>query len=130
MRIAQRVLLLFLTIACLTALNSSEAKKPQRPPGGGGDEKGGGLVNPAYVIMDGDNISRLKLLSFDGLQEQEVIKAKAFRGMSAPTWSPDGQWIAYKKGEEDGRSLRMIHPDGSGERIIYYANDAILEQMG
>lgn len=70
--------------------------------------------------MDGDNLSRLKLLSFDGLSEQQIIKAKAFRGMKAPAWSPDGNWIAYTKGEGDGKSLRLIRPDGTGERLIYY----------
>jgi hypothetical protein len=79
--------------------------------------------------MDGDNISRLKLLSFDGLEDQEIVKARAFHGMKSPTWSPDGQWIAYKKGEDDGRSLRMIHPDGSGERLVYFENGPLLEPI-
>ena len=109
---------LSLTLLCLTP---AHAKKPPQPPGGGGG--GGGssdLVTPAYVIMDGDNLSRLKLLSFDGLSEQEIVKAKAFRGMKAPTWSPDGQWIAFTRGEDLGKSLRIIRPDGSGEQVIYH----------
>ena len=116
-------------VACLLSFTLAQAKKPDNPGGEGGGGGGGGLVNPAYVVMDGDNISRLKLLSFDGLEDQEIVKAKAFRGMQAPTWSPDGQWIAYKKGEDDGRSLRMIHPDGSGEQTIYFENGPILEQI-
>ena len=118
-----RLLLLF-TAVCLMTLNLSETKKPANP---GVDDMG--LVNPAYIIMDGDNISRLKLLSFDGLEEQEIVKARAFQGMKAPTFSPDGQWVADKKGEDDRRSLQMIRPDGSGERIIYFENGPLLEPI-
>jgi probable HAF family extracellular repeat protein len=58
MRTSRRVLLLTLTIACLTCLNLSEAKKPDKPGGGGGGG-GSGQSNdpPVYELID--------LLGFD-----------------------------------------------------------------
>lgn len=54
MRSVRRILLLTFTLACLTSLNLSEAKKPTNPPGGGG---GGGNVNYTIIPLaspDGD----------------------------------------------------------------------------
>ena len=89
------------------------AKKPPK------DDGGGDLTNPAWVIIEGTP-ARVSLLSYDGLTDQEVVKPKARRSVKVPTWSPDGQWIAYTQGESSGKSIRIIRPDGSGERTIVY----------
>ena len=36
----------------------------------------------------------------------------------APSWSPDGIWVAYWRGQGDGLELRAIHPDGTGDRLV------------
>ena len=33
-----------------------------------------------------------------------------------PTWSPDGQWIAYF--EPGGAACLLVHPDGTGRRVV------------
>ena len=87
---------------------------PGRTPRGGG----GGLVNPAWVVNDTATLSTLRLLSFDGLKAQDIVKAKAFRGMYSPVWSPDGQWIAFAQGTGSGMSIRRVKPDGSNNQLV------------
>jgi Tol biopolymer transport system component len=88
--------------------------KPPKPPGGGG----GGLVNPGWVFVDSASISTLKLLSSDGLNAQEIVRGKAYRPIRAPAWSSDGNWIAYANYEDGGTSIHVVHPDGSGQKVI------------
>jgi Tol biopolymer transport system component len=38
-----------------------------------------------------------------------------------PVPSPDGAWIAYTSRDGDRRVVRLVHPDGSGERIVPHA---------
>ena len=118
----------FVTVAvaaCLLCCGTATAKKPPKPPPDGG----GDLVNPAWVIMDGDNVSRMKLLSFDGLADQEVVKAKSSSGMKAPTWSPYGQWIAFTSTRDHHESydVYVMAPDGSNETRLTSdpANDIV-----
>jgi dipeptidyl aminopeptidase/acylaminoacyl peptidase len=35
-----------------------------------------------------------------------------------PTWSPDGQWLAYRGRVADRAGLVIAHPDGSGARFL------------
>ncbi|MBZ0263112.1 DPP IV N-terminal domain-containing protein [bacterium] len=35
-----------------------------------------------------------------------------------PTYSPDGEWIAYARGRDLGRDIVIVRPDGSDERVV------------
>jgi TolB protein len=37
---------------------------------------------------------------------------------NAPSWSPDGRWIAFERGTELGSDLYLIRPDGTGLRRL------------
>jgi hypothetical protein len=88
-------------------------------PGGGG---GGGtppFTNPAWVIVSGDSIAALTLLTSSASASKDIVKSKAYRPVRAPAWSPDGNWIAFLKSDNAGSSIRVVRPDGSGERVVY-----------
>ena len=95
----------------LWCLSPSLAAKP-----GGGS---GGLVNPAWVIVDRSSVSASRLLSSDGPKGQDILRSKAYRPFPVRPGPRDGKWIASTKAESDGTSIRVVRPDGSGERVIY-----------
>jgi TolB protein len=37
---------------------------------------------------------------------------------AAPQWSPDGKWISFTRRAQNGRSIGIIKPDGTGERAL------------
>ena len=104
---------LTLALLCFTPI---QAKKPDKPGGGGGGNGGGGgggsePFNPAWVVIDD---GQLKLMSSNGVDMQSIGKGKTFRRLSAPAWSPDGNWIAYIKAPD----ILMVRPDGSDNRLL------------
>lgn len=102
--------------ACLLCCAVAEAKKPDRPGGGKGDP-----FKPAWVVVDD---GQLKLMSSNGVDTQKVGKGEAFRGVGAPAWSPDGNWIAYMKASD----ILMVRPDGSDNQLLaeFSTNDDCL----
>jgi WD40 repeat protein len=71
-----------------------------------------------FGAVDGD-VSRLYVAAADGSGVQPLTAADAIR--DAPTWSPNGQRIAFRKqtlGDAPVSSVAVIHPDGSGEHDL------------
>jgi Tol biopolymer transport system component len=75
---------------------------------------GGGRI--VYVARLGQR-SMLAIMDWRG-RLQRYLPSTIDRGSEQrpkkPTWSPDGNWIAFSR----GRSLELIHPDGTGLRTV------------
>ena len=65
---------------------------------------------------DRGGTQQLYVMNADGSGERRI----SFGGgwYAAPEWSPDGAWIAFTRRAQNGRSIGIIKPDGSGERAL------------
>lgn len=59
-------------------------------------EKG---ANSSIVTMDPDGSNRKRIFDVDGSGLDPALVAKGLAGAFMPTWSPDGQWVAFGLGE-------------------------------
>ncbi len=51
--------------------------------------------------------------------EAAVLASDATHYQRFPDWSPEGQWIAYRRFPlDDGQGLWLIHPDGTGAQPV------------
>jgi WD40 repeat protein len=77
-------------------------------------------LHVVYSSLDGD-VNRLYIATVDGSVPPVVITGTdAIR--DSPAWSPDGQWIAFRKstlGNDPRSSLAVSRPDGSDERELW-----------
>ena len=77
-------------------------------------------VHVVYSSLDGD-VNRLYVATVDGSAPPKAITGSdAIR--DSPAWSPDGQWIAFRKqtlGDNRRSSLALMRPDGTGERELW-----------
>ncbi|MFD0524817.1 TolB family protein [Paractinoplanes durhamensis] len=65
--------------------------------------------------VDQDN-SDIWLVGIDGSNPHRVTSNPA-REMD-PTWSPDGKWFAFVRGDYDHPTVVIQRPDGSGEKVL------------
>jgi dipeptidyl aminopeptidase/acylaminoacyl peptidase len=57
------------------------------------------------------------------VQSVEVAKPRALAVGSGPTWSPDGNWIAYLDKHE--HSYYVIHPSGEGKKKLFHRRNGM-----
>ena len=68
-------------------------------------------------VSSRDGEADLYLMDADGTDVRRVFDEATHR--SAPTWSPDGKWIAYQKGRwHDNRELHIASIDDRVEQRI------------
>ncbi|MFL6352765.1 MAG: hypothetical protein ACJ74Z_13080 [Bryobacteraceae bacterium] len=63
--------------------------------------------------------SEIFVANIDGTQAKDISNSAGFDGW--PTWSPDGQWIAFasnRLGPANVGQIFVVHPDGAGLKQI------------
>ena len=66
----------------------------------------------------GDGSTTLYTVAVDG--HSQPVPVTSAGGYHSPSWSPDGNWIAYAYPKPPTRNwLAIAHPDGSGERWLH-----------
>jgi dipeptidyl aminopeptidase/acylaminoacyl peptidase len=73
----------------------------------------------AFERTRGVTTDRIEEIAIQGLNGSDRRTLTPGLG---PAWSPDGQWIAFLTVDHRARrnqSLRIIRPDGSGEKVVF-----------
>lgn len=65
---------------------------------------------------NGNGNFEIYVMNADGSQQTRLTNDPAYDGQ--PTWSPDGQRIAWTSGRKGGRQIYVMNPDGSQQTLI------------
>ncbi len=76
----------------------------------------------AYDTNQGGLISAIWVMNANGTNPRRITPAKVIG--TWPTWSPGGSEIAFTGGDDFGRPLYKVHPDGTGLRTILPASQS------
>jgi Tol biopolymer transport system component len=80
--------------------------------------------NSSIAIMDPDGSNRKRIFEVDSASLDRTKVARGMAGAFAPSWSPDGQWIAFGLGEwfqerHTGKARIMrVRRDGTGAEAL------------
>ncbi len=111
------------SIALLTQVNEGSISLPAWSPDGdriafllwalsAGDENGIGLVDP-----DGNNLVWVTDQAWSEIQPAPSLPGWEFsrdrRQVAAPSWSPDGEWVAFTAYDSTGVQIFRVRSDGT-----------------
>ncbi|MDR2781559.1 MAG: Tol-Pal system beta propeller repeat protein TolB [Holosporaceae bacterium] len=71
-----------------------------------------------YIVFNSDRggTQQLYIMDADGSNVRRLSFSNS--RYATPVWSPRGDWIAFTKFSRDGFYIGIIHPDGTGERML------------
>ncbi|MDR1561230.1 MAG: Tol-Pal system beta propeller repeat protein TolB [Holosporaceae bacterium] len=75
-----------------------------------------------YIVFNSDRggTQQLYIMDADGANIRRLSFSKG--RYATPVWSPRGDWIAFTKFGSEGFYIGIIHPDGTGERMLTSGN--------
>lgn len=68
------------------------------------------------IFPTGGGDRAIWVLDADG---SNAVKVGSAENVSVPSWSPDGSAIAYSATSDGRTEIRLVSPDGTGERVIH-----------
>ena len=77
----------------------------------------------AFIAFEGEDYSDDRALYTIGVDGAELSKvselSKSRKTTAAPTWSPDGEKLAFAAVEGEEAGIYVVRPDGSGQREVW-----------
>lgn len=81
-------------------------------------EKGAFSTRIMYVVVEpkpsGRSLYSLQVADIDGHDPKKILTSS--EPMMSPSWSPDGEWVAYVSYEHDGSSAIFVQEVSTGQR--------------